>query len=160
IDNEGKMRRHYYILALALVTSLVPGRAAHGDLLFTLASDTLFGGPGGSVAVNGTLTNTGAAPVFLNGALSFLPPPDLGVDDEPWFLNPPPSLFPGASFTGTLFAVDVGPEAGVGTYEGSFTIQGGADEDAFDTLASVTFSVQVVVDTTPPVVTVAATPAS
>ena len=160
IEKERKMWRYYYIVIFVLVTSLVPGRAAHADLRFTLASDTLFGGTGSSVAVSGILTNTGAAPVFLNGALSFILPPDLGIDDEPFFLNPPPSLSPGASFTGTLFAVEIGPQAGLGTYQGSFTIQGGADENAFETLASATFSVQVVVDTTPPVVTVAATPAT
>ena len=153
------MRERFCIVVLALVMIYFPLQGvAHADLVLTLGSNTVSGGQGSSVAVNGTLTNTGAAPVFLNGALSFIPPPDLSLDDQPFFDNPPESLSPGESFTGTLLTVDIGPQAALGTYQGSFTIQGGADEDTFDTLATVNFSVQIVLDTTPPVVTVAATP--
>jgi len=37
--------------------------------------------------------------------------------------------------------VDIGPRAAVDTFQGSFTVQGGTDANAFDTLASAAFSV-------------------
>jgi len=68
-------------------------------------------------------------------------------DNEPFFVNAPLFLPPGGSFTGHLFNVAIEPQAAVGTLPGSFTIQGGTDADAFDTLASATFSVSVSVPT-------------
>jgi hypothetical protein len=153
------MHERFCSVIFALAMTMWPVQLAHASSLgFTLASDTLFGGQGGVVAVKGTLTNTDAADVFLNGVLSFISLSGLTVDDQPFFLNTPLFLSPGESFTGEVFAVDIEPQAAVGTYQGSFTIQGGADANAFDTLSSVTFAVQVAIDTTPPTLTVSTNP--
>jgi len=138
------MRVWLCIVIAALVMTIWSVRLAHtGSFDFTLASDTLSGAPGSVVTFNGTLTNTSMADIFLNGVLSFIPPPDLTVDDQPFFLNTPLFLPPGESFTGELFNVNIGPQAAANTYHGHFTIQGGVDATTFDTLASANFSVQV-----------------
>ena len=131
-----------------LVVTIWLVRPAHANsVVFTPVTNTQRGVQGGVVAFHGTLMNTGTANVFLNGVVSFISSSDLPVDNEPFFVNAPLFLPPGGSFTGHLFNVAIEPQAAVGTLPGSFTIQGGTDADAFDTLASATFSVSVSVPT-------------
>jgi hypothetical protein len=129
------------ICALMMVWSVRSANA--GSLALTLASSAQGGVQGGIVEFTGTLTNTAATNVFLNGALGIISSSDLTVDNQPFFLNTPLSLPPGGSFTGNLFNVDIGLHAALNTFQGSFTIQGGADANAFDMLASAPFSVTV-----------------
>jgi hypothetical protein len=129
----------------ALAITMFPVQLVHADIIFTLASDTLSDVRGGVVVFDGTLTNSGTDDVFLNGVVSFISSPDLTVDDQPFFLNTPLFLPPnGGTFTGELFDVAISSAAAIGAYTGSFTIQGGADAEAFDSLATANFSVEVV----------------
>src|SRR5215213_7553850 len=137
------MRVHLGSVIFALLT-VWPVRPANADgLVFTLANSAQSGVQGGVVEFSGTLTNTAATDVFLNGAVGAISSSDLTVDNQPFFLNAPLFLPPGGSFTGNLFNVDIGLQAALNTFQGSFTIQGGADANAFDTLASEPFSVTV-----------------
>src|SRR5215831_16005151 len=137
------MRGRLCAVVFALMTVCSVGAAQADGLVFTLSFSGQSGIPGGIVAFNGTLTNTGATDIFLNGVVSLVSSSVLSVDDQPFFLNTPLFLPAGGSFTGHLFSVDISAQAAVGTFQGSFTIQGGADAGAFDTLASSSFSVTV-----------------
>lgn len=130
------------ILALTIVACSVPW--AHAGVIFNLTPTTLSTVPGGTIEFIGTLTNSGAADVFLNGDVSILPNTLLTLDDSPFFINSPLFLMPSQSYVGPFF--DVAADAGAlsGIYSGSFTIQGGADSNTFDNLASQSFTVNVI----------------
>jgi hypothetical protein len=129
------------IVAVVWVAHTAPARA--GIIDFTLATPAAVGIPGSVLPFTGTLFNPGATVVFLNGTLSDIPPLGLTVDDQPFFANTPLSLAPGESFTGELFDVIIGAGVSPGTYNGSFTIAGGADSNAFDDLGTAPFSVTI-----------------
>ena len=90
-----------------------------------------------------TVTNDTNQTVFLNGDSASVDSP-LVLDDSPFDNNFPPSLGAGDSFTGELFAVDIPAEAVAGLYEGAFSITGGFDDSAQDTVGSADFNVSVV----------------
>jgi hypothetical protein len=87
------------------------------------------------------VANTGAVTAFLNGD-SFVFP--YAIDDAPFFLTVPPTLAPGASVSGPLFAALIPAGAPLGLYVGSFSILGGDNPGAMNVLAMETFAVQVV----------------
>ena len=91
---------------------------------------------------SGTLSNPTSADVFLNGDLSFLDQ-SLTLDDSPFFNFAPLSLAAGGEYSGPFFDVVVSPATPSGTYAGTFTIQGGADGNTFDNLATANFTVDV-----------------
>src|ERR1017187_7353546 len=132
----------FCVFALAVV--LCPARLAHADLLaFNLTPATLTSAPGGTVEFTGTLNNPGTTDVFLNGDVNSLPYTKLTVDDSPFFIFSQLFLMPGQTYTGPFFDVTVDAAAVPGSYSGSFTIQGGADANAFDSVASENFTVTV-----------------
>ena len=90
--------------------------------------------------VSAPLTNSGD--VFLNGD-SFNVAAPITLDDSDFLGGFPLSLAPGDSFTGDLFVLTVPVGTHLGTYLGTFTIQGGADSSASGTLGTVDFSLQV-----------------
>jgi hypothetical protein len=100
-------------------------------------------GPGGVFTFSATVTNTGTSTVFLNSDSSNVDSPAT-LDDSPFFNNWPLSLAPGVPYTGELFTVTA-PAWGLGSnfYAGSFTLLGGADNGALDSLATVNFDIQV-----------------
>jgi hypothetical protein len=63
------------------------------------------------------------------------------LDDSDFFSDFPLSLAPGTSFTGDLFVLTAPPNMPEGTYQGTFTLLGGADGNASNTLGTVNFSV-------------------
>ena len=88
--------------------------------------------------VSAPVSNT--ADVFLNGDSTTVDFP-LTLDDNSFFTNAPLSLSPGQSFTGEFFTVTAPVIAVPGvTYNGYFEIDGGADGNAGDPLAFVTFT--------------------
>ena len=129
-------------LMLALLFA-APSSASILQLNFTLANPAQSFVPGGPiVAFIGTITapSTNSANVFLNGDSNNVDYPLL-LDDSPFFNNAPLFLTPGQSYTGELFAVTVPNTAVSGvTYNGYFEIDGGADGNAGDALASATFT--------------------
>jgi hypothetical protein len=130
------------ILVAASALAILPAGA---DVLnFDLTSSSL-SAPAGTpttLEFTGTLSNPGTTVVFLNGDVNFLDQ-SMTLDDSPFFNFAPLSLAGGASYNGPFFDVDVYPTTPSGIYPGTFTIQGGANDNAFDNLATADFTVKV-----------------
>jgi len=135
-------------VAAILTICLSPAAYANNTITFTLTN------PNGFVwsAAGGTLTfqATVSAPVsnsdslFFNGD-SFNVTAPFTLDDTDFGLNFfPVDLAPGTSFTGDLFQLTVPAGMAFGDYAGSFTLLGGADFNALDSLGTVNFSVAAV----------------
>lgn len=124
--------------SLALL-SVLPMSAA--SISFTLDSSLLEGQPGTAVTFSGTVGNTGAANVFLNGDNFTFPLP---LDDSKFLVNFPPVLAPSQTAAGELFDVLIPSNAALGLYVGTFQILGGDVPAATDILASETIAVNVV----------------
>lgn len=110
-----------------------------------LDSAPLSGAPGTALTFTGTLMNTTSSTVFLNAAginlAGFSP---LNEDTGPFFTNAPLFLAGGASTpTIGLFAINIPNPFAAGQYQGTFTVLGGADGNAQNTLGSSNFTVQV-----------------
>jgi hypothetical protein len=121
---------------LGFILIALAGRPALADILnFQLTP--------AAAEFTGTLMNPGTSDVYLNGDVSSLPYPDLMVDGSPFFTFSPLFLPGGGTYTGPFFDVDVSPSAASMTYDGTFTIQGGADANSFDNLAEQDFTVVV-----------------
>lgn len=147
------MKRNYTKLTTlfalaALSMSALP--AAHADLILTLTPDTLSGSTGEVLHFIGSLQNTDAsAPVFLTGDNFSLTDPGLALDDSPFIMNAPTSLaaagdpLGGDKFSGDLFDVTIAKDALPGNYHYSFSVLGGSNGIATDTLATTSFNVAV-----------------
>jgi hypothetical protein len=129
------------LLALALLAAM-PASASI-VLNLSLANPVQFFVPGGPIVhfvgtVSAPLTNT--ADVFLTGDSANVDFP-LSLDDSPFFNKTTFTLSPGQSFTGDFFDVTTPGIAVPGvTYNGFFEVDGGANGNAGDPLASVTFT--------------------
>jgi hypothetical protein len=124
--------------------TLVSLPAAADILNFDLTASSLSAPAGKSTTleVTGTLSNPGTAVQFLNGDVSFLDP-SLTLDDSPFFTFAPLSLSGDGVYSGPFFDVVVSPATPFGSYPATFTIQGGANNNAFDNLATADFTVHV-----------------
>jgi hypothetical protein len=129
---------------LLLLVAVWPVRLGHAGVIFDLTPAVLSTSAGGMVEFTGTLTNTSASNVFLNGTVGILPNTQLTLDDSPFFINSPLFLMPSESYVGPFFDVTADATALPGIYSGSFTIQGGVDADTFDNLATQIFTVNIV----------------
>ncbi|MGI4788818.1 MAG: hypothetical protein ACRYFS_08205 [Janthinobacterium lividum] len=150
-----------------LLAFLAPSAcSAQSPLGFTLDTPTITAGASPTdqvITFSGTLTNTSAAALYLNGDQLTIDPPLSGDDTE--FFNtfvfpadsngnalPQPTLGVGQSLDIALFDVTVPAGTGLGTYNGSFQIQGGATDSDCDLLAPAqTFSVTTSPNPVPPV---------
>jgi hypothetical protein len=140
------MKLKMTLAVAALLTIGLSSAAAYADTItFSLTSPT--GGNGGVSVTGGSLTyfatvfapSTNSAAVFLNGD-SFNITAPITLDDSDFFNDFPLSLSPGTSFTGALFVLTVAPGSPFGKYLGTFTLEGGADGNASNTLGTVNFS--------------------
>ena len=130
-----------FILLLLLMA--VGKQQARADLLFSLNPAALSGLPGDTLTFNATLTNTGIDPVYLNGDIAGVSASGLSLDDRSFFNNFPLFLLSGDAVTSDLFTVSIDPSVLSGDYTGTFTIVGGADAFAQDSLAQQNFLVSV-----------------
>jgi hypothetical protein len=138
-----KMKAVFSVIAPALL--LMASLPASADTInVVLTSPVQNAQPGSPVTFEATVsaasTNTGT--IYLNGdsyTLSGL----FTVDDTDFLLNFPFSLDPGASATADLFTVTLLPGVPYGSYNGFFSILGGSDPFALDTIGTATFDVQV-----------------
>lgn len=135
------MRFTRLLLTLGLI--LVTTGAARAQLAFTLTAPAQTGAPGGTLSFLGTLQNTGTGTLFLNGDTFTLAGPGLKLDDSPFLLNAPSSLPDQTPFTGDIFDVQIGPSVAPGIYAGTFSVLGGSNGSAQNTLASQSFRVSV-----------------
>jgi len=141
-----KIKTMLAVAALLTISLFSVAAFANTDTItFTLTNpDVSVYPPGGGVTFDATVSapSGNSGDVFLNGD-SFSVDGPLTLDDSDFFANFPLSLAPGASFTGDLFVVTVPPGTLDGAYLGSFTLLGGADGGAQDSLGTVNFSVNV-----------------
>jgi hypothetical protein len=122
---------------------LAAAAACHGSVLtVSLIPDTLIGYPGDTVKFFGSLTNTTGSEVFINN--ESVPFSLGGVDGTPFLNNAPFSLLAFAS-SGTFEFLDITIPLGQGpgTYDGVFTVLGGASDTAGEQLGSADFHVTV-----------------
>jgi hypothetical protein len=126
--------------ALLLMASLP---ASADTINIVLTSPVQNAQPGSPITFEATIsapsTNTGT--IYLNGDNYTLG--GLFTVDDTDFLNFPFSLDPGASATADLFTVTLLPGVPYGSYNGFFSILGGSDPFALDTIGTATFDVQV-----------------
>jgi hypothetical protein len=131
------------LLSVALL--LLGGGIARADLTFNLTPNLQSGPPGSFLTYNGTLSYTGADPIFLND-ISFMFNSGGSVltgDSSVFFNNVPGIFFDGDVYNGPIFGIQVDPSAAPLLYSGTATILGGADPGATDAIASADFLVSV-----------------
>jgi hypothetical protein len=141
------MKLKMTLAVAALLAIGLSSAPAHADsIIFTLTNPTGFAlVTGGSVTYDATVSApaSNSALVFLNGD-SFDVTAPVTLDDSDFFADFPLSLAPGGSFTGALFVLTVPPGTAFGSYDGTFTLLGGANAGANSTLGTVSFSVNTV----------------
>ena len=129
----------YYALVIAVAFM----GATHADAVLTFTPSTLSTASGGTVEFDGTLTNTGAYDLYLNGDTISPLFPGLTVDDSPFIFFGPMYLAAGDSFTGAFIDVTADAATPSGSYNGTYTIQGGTDSNTFDDIATADFTLDV-----------------
>jgi len=134
-------------IVLATVVVLFFASAARADSVdVELTQTSQTAAPGSTITFDATITNLSSTDtVFLNGDGSITSSPLLTVDDTPFLTNFPLSLDPSeTSGPFALFNVIIDPTIAPGTYDfNSFSILGGADGSASDTIGTAEFSVTV-----------------
>jgi hypothetical protein len=136
---KGKLQTGILVFIIAAASAAT----ARADATLTFTSSTLTIDAGGTVEFDGTLTNTGTGDIYLNSDSFYLPYADLTVDDSPFFADSPSFLSPGDSYSGPFIDITADETISSGSYSGTYTIQGGADGDTFDDIATVDFTVDV-----------------
>jgi hypothetical protein len=128
---------------LAALLIIVGGVASATPIFlsFDNANQTSFGGE--TLSFTGTLTNTTAGTLFINGdVLNFTGP--FTTDDSPFLTNAPFTIDPSApSSDFQMFTVDIPVLPAPGLYTGSLLVQGGTTADAMDSLGQATFSINI-----------------
>lgn len=135
------------VLGLSLV--VIAGSAKADGVTLTLS--TVSGASGSTVTVDGTITNDSSNTVYLNGESFTLASSFINGDTTDFFLNAPISLDPGGS-SGliALFVFQIASGTPNGSYSGNFLdIIGGGPSDFADTLASASYTADVVSTATP-----------
>ena len=129
--------------ALALF-ALFSACAFANTLAISFSSSLLTGFPGQTLTFSASITNTSGSTVFLNGdGLNVTVP--LTADDLKFFLNFPLSLGAGSTTpVAQIFDITVPSVVPFGTYPGIFSILGGGNANAFDTVGTAPFAVNVV----------------
>lgn len=119
-------------------------RTAHADQITVVLDQPVQSTHNNATTVNFFATITAdpgnAGDVYLNSD-SFSVDTPFSVDDLGLFINFPWTVSPGQSFHDVLFTVDMPGTQADGVYLGSFSILGGSDSAALDTLGSVNFEI-------------------
>lgn len=131
--------RMYSLIGVLFLLAAASAQGASISLDFD--SSLIYAQAGDTVTFSGMITNTGMGTVYLNGDNYTFPLP---VDDTPFFLNVPPLLMAGGSYSGPLFDVMVPFATPNGLYVGSFSVIGGDSAASSDILATRDFGVRVV----------------
>lgn len=140
------MKLKMTLAVAALVTiGLLPAATYADTVTFTLSNPNGTASYlGGSLTYDATVSAPAgnSAPIFLNGD-SFNITSPVTLNDSDFFVNFPLSLAPGASFTGALFVLTLPPNSPIETFDGTFTLLGGANGSAYNTLGTANFSLTV-----------------
>jgi hypothetical protein len=133
--------------AMAAMVVLFLATAAHADSVdVTLTQTSQTTAAGSTITFDATITNLSSTDkIFLNGDSSVTSSLLLTIDDTPFLTNFPLSLDPSeVSGPFTLFSVFIDPSTPAGTYDfNSFSILGGEDDSASDTIGTADFSLTV-----------------
>ena len=132
------------LLCALILATLGTAAAQAATITITLDQPNQVALPGTTVDFFGTITNTTAGTIFLNGDDLNLAGISFSTTDQPFFDNAPFFLAPGANSGDIeLFEVSVASPLldTAGFYAGSFDIKGGIDGNAQDVLGSTSFSV-------------------
>src|SRR5438105_10139723 len=100
--------------ALVIFLAIAAATAARADLTFTLTPIIQAGPPGSLLTYSGTLSYTGATPIFLNDidiAFNGGAGAVLTGDSTIFFNNVPGIFFDGDVYNGPIFGVQVSPSA-------------------------------------------------
>jgi hypothetical protein len=142
------MKHKLTLAAMAVLLTIgLSSAAAYADTLTITLNDPIAyvsGAPGSTATYTLTVSapSSNGADVFLNGD-SFNVSSPFTLDDTDFFVNAPILLDPGTSATFDAFTVTAAAGATPGAYLGSFTIEGGANEDADNPLGTVNFTTDV-----------------
>jgi hypothetical protein len=134
-----------FALFVLAATLLLSSWTFADTINLSLSAPVQSGTAGSTVSFDATVSASGknSETIFMNGD-GFNVPSTLVMDDSAFFNNFfPLSLDPGDSFTDTLFSVVLPSDLTAGSYTGSFTILGGSDMFAQDTLGTVDWTVDV-----------------
>jgi hypothetical protein len=133
-----------FALFVLSATLLLSSRTFADTIGLSLNAPAQSGAAGSTVSFAATVSapGTNGGTVFLNGD-SFNISSPLTLDDSGFLFDFPLSLDPGDSFSGVLFLTDLPANLAAGLYTGSFTILGGSDMFAQDTLGTVEWQVNV-----------------
>ena len=128
---------------LLLVVSVTAVRPAKAQFTFSFASDTMTVSSGSTVTFSGTLTNSGTSTIYFNADSLLGLDSSISTDDSAFAFDAPLSLAGGDSYMGDMFSVTPASTTPGSTYDGTFSILGGADSDASDYLSTTPFHVTV-----------------
>ena len=122
------LRMTLSLLAPALLLCFAAPHAAQAQLTLTLMPASQTGKVPNTFHFTGTLTNSTAAEVFLNGDSPTFNGPGT-IDDSAFLTNAPLTLGAMGSgsdtYTGSFFDITLPSSAAPGTYFGTFTVLGG-----------------------------------
>jgi hypothetical protein len=136
--------KRIFTLAVVLLTMGISATAARADsITVTLDAPVQTVIPGvTNVSFTGTITADpgNAGDLYFNGDSFSLDSP-LTIDDSGLFVNFPYPMSPGMSVDDVIFNIGLPGNEPLGSYLGSFSILGGADGGAQDTLGTVDFEI-------------------
>jgi hypothetical protein len=138
------IKKSAFLFSITLLAALALAIPASADTLNLVLSN-----PVQTAIPSATLTfDASASAPFSNGGTMFLNGDNFNlslngalIDDSAFLLNFPLSLDPGVGVAGSLFTVTLPSNIAPGTYTGFFSILGGSDSDAQDTIATVNFEI-------------------
>ena len=138
------MIRQAWVAAGMLYFAAVPAFSA---MLFTLGNSPFTAAAGDTVTFQGTITPDAGQDTFLTG-ISYAYSGGAGAyltGDVLTFFGNVPGLFltTDPAYTGAVFSVAIDPLTPPGTYNGTVTLRGGADEFADNPIVSSAFQVVV-----------------
>lgn len=142
---QKRVRAGIFAITIAVASAIT----ARADAILTFTPSIITTNAGGTVEFDGVLTNTGTTGLYLNSDTFDLEYPDLSVGDSPFFFFGPTFLAAGDSYAGAFIDVTADAATPSWSYSGTYTIQGGADSNTFDDLATADFTVDVGSSTTP-----------
>jgi hypothetical protein len=139
--NIKKTALSFSIALLAALALVMPASADTLNLMLSNPVQTAIPGATLTFGASASAPFSNSGTIFLNGDNFNLSLNGAVIDDSGLFLNFPPSLDPGVGVAGTLFTVALPSTITPGTYTGFFSILGGSDSNAQDTIATATFEI-------------------
>ncbi len=142
----GVIRTFLLIMVAVVLISIRPEVAKADPLILTLSQPVQSGSSGGAVTFQGSFSNGGIPPTFINGVSFTLTGSSAGFtfDASNFLLAVPMVVDPGFTVgTTDFFTILIDLFVPAGTYTGSFSVLGGVSETDDNVLATSEFVIQV-----------------